>query len=117
MSAVDASLGIAHNASEIVNDVPLDAIPVLQLRFPPVFSATATGLKPLSTAPTLPPGSDGWFTLGGVPGQEGEREVRYEISDLSFSPPLPGPPPRCRSRGGNRRGRTRPPIRRRPTRA
>ena len=73
-----------------MNDVPLDAIPVLQLRFPPVFSATATGLKPSSTAPTLPPGSDGWVTLGGVPGQEGEREVRYEISDLSFSPQLPG---------------------------
>jgi len=92
-AAVDASLGIAHNVGEVVNDVPLDAIPVLQLRFPPIFSATATGLKPLSTAPTLPPGSDGWITLGGVPGQEGEREVRYEISELSISPQLPGPPP------------------------
>jgi hypothetical protein len=90
---VDSSLGIANTVNDVVNDVPLDAIPVLQLRFPPVFSATATGLKPSSTAPTLPPGSDGWVTLGGVPGQEGEREVRYEISDLSFSPQLPGPPP------------------------
>jgi hypothetical protein len=92
-SAVDASLGIAHNVGEVVNAVPLDAIPVLQFRFPPVFSATATGLKPSSTAPTLPPGSDGWVTLGGVPGKEGEREVRYEISDLSVSPQLLGPPP------------------------
>lgn len=89
---VDSSLGIA-STMDVVADVPLDAIPVLQLRFPPVFSATATGLKPSSTAPTLPPGSDGWVTLGGVAGQEGEREVRYEISDLSFSPQLPGPPP------------------------
>ena len=50
-------------------------------------------MKPSSTAPTLPPGTDGWVTLGGVPGQEGEREMRYEISDLSISPALPGPPP------------------------
>jgi hypothetical protein len=92
-SPVDASLGISHNAGEVVRDVPLDAIPVLQLRFPPVFAPTATGLKPSSMAPTLPPGSDGWVTLGGVPGQEGEREVRYELSDLSISPQLPGPPP------------------------
>lgn len=92
-SGVDSSLGITHSANEVVNDVPLDAIPVLQLKYPPVFAAAATGLKPSSSAPTLPPGSDGWITLGGVPGQEGEREVRYEISDLSFSPPLPGAPP------------------------
>jgi hypothetical protein len=89
---VDSSLGTSHDASEVVENVPLDAIPVLQLRYPPVFSATATGLKPSSAAPTLPPGSE-WVTLGGVPGGEGEREVRYEISDLSISPLLPGPPP------------------------
>jgi hypothetical protein len=55
-----------------------------------VFGAAATGLKPLASAPTLPPASDGWFSLGGLPGQEGEREARYEISSLTISPPLPG---------------------------
>jgi large repetitive protein len=87
---VDASLGVADDAGEVVTGVPLDAIPVLQLRYPPVFSAAATGLRPSSSAPTLPPTGDGWFTLGGVPGQEGEREARYEITNLAISPPLPG---------------------------
>jgi hypothetical protein len=86
---IDASLGVADDAGEVVTGVPLDAIPVLQLRYPPVFAAAATGLKPSSSAPTLPPASDGWFTLGGVPGQEGEREARYEIANLAISPPLP----------------------------
>jgi len=86
---IDASLGVSHNAGEIVADMPLDAIPVLQMKYPPVFAAGATGLKPLSAAPTLPSGSDGWFSLGGLPGQEGEREVRYEIQSLTISPALP----------------------------
>jgi hypothetical protein len=90
---IDSSLGVSHEVSEIVADVPLDAIPVLQMRFPPVFSPTATGLEPLLSAPTLPPGTDGWFSLGGVSGQKGGREARYEISDLSISPALPGNPP------------------------
>ena len=87
---VDTSLGVSHNAGEIIADMPLDTIPVLQMRYPPVFSATATGLKPSSSAPTLPPASDGWFSLGGIPGQEGDREVRYEIESLTISPALPG---------------------------
>ncbi|MDQ3808755.1 MAG: hypothetical protein M3336_00520 [Chloroflexota bacterium] len=86
---VDASLGVSHAVDDIVTGVPLDAIPVLQMRFPPVFSATAAGLKPLTSAPTLPPVSGGWVSLGGVPGQAGEREARYEISELSISPALP----------------------------
>lgn len=88
-SPVDASVGMADDAGHVVTEVALDAIPVLQMRYPPVFSATATGLRPLSSAPTLPPASDGWFSLGGVPGQEGEREARYEISTLTITPPLP----------------------------
>jgi hypothetical protein len=88
---VDGSLGVAEHGGAIVENVPLDAIPVLQMRFPPVFGAAATGLKPSSTAPTLPQSGDGWFTLGGVPGKEGEREARYEITGLTISPPLPDP--------------------------
>ena len=85
---IDASLGVADDVGEIVTDVPLDAIPVLQMRYPPVFSAAATGLKPSSSAPTLAPGSDGWFSLGGLPGEEGAREARYEITNLSITPAL-----------------------------
>lgn len=87
---VDTSLGVSHNAGEVIPDMPLDVIPVLQMKYPPVFAAPATGLKPSSAAPTLRPGSDGWFSLGGLPGQEGDREVRYEIQSLTISPALPG---------------------------
>ena len=69
--------------------MPIDVIPVVQMKFPPVFAASATGLKPSSFAPTLPPNSDGWFSLGGVQGEEGDREVRYEIQSLTISPGLP----------------------------
>jgi len=85
---IDTSLGVSHNAGETVLDMPLDTIPVLQMKYPPVFATAATGLQPLSSAPTLPPGSDGWFALGGLPGQEGERELRYEIQSLTISPAL-----------------------------
>lgn len=87
---VDTSLGVSHNAGEIIADMPLDVIPVLQMKYPPLFAAGSTGLKPLSSAPTLPPDSDGWFSLGGLPGQEGERELRYQIQSLTITPALPG---------------------------
>ncbi len=87
---VDSSLGISHNAGEVIPGMPIDVIPVLQMKYPPIFSSTFTGLKPLSEVPTLPPGSDGWFSMGGVPDNPGERELKYEISQLTISPALPG---------------------------
>ncbi len=86
---VDASLGVSHNETEIIEDVPIDLIPVLQMKYPPVFPASATGLKPSSSAPTLPSVGDGWVSLGGIPGQDGARQVRYEIKSITIDPELP----------------------------
>ena len=87
---IDTSIGVSHHGDEIVPDIPLDAIPVLQMRYPPVFASGLIGLRPSSSAPTLPPGSDGWFSLGGLPGEEGEREVRYKIESITINPALSG---------------------------
>ena len=87
---VDSSLGVSHNANEVIDGMPVDVIPVLQMKYPPVFSSTFTGLKPLSDVPTLPPGSDGWFSMGGVPDNPGERELKYELTELTISPVVPG---------------------------
>jgi large repetitive protein len=90
---VDSSLAIAHETGDLVTGMPIDVIPVLQMKFPPVLSPAFTGLKPSSDVPTLPPGSDGWFSMGGVPGNAGERELQYILDEISISPALPGPPP------------------------
>ncbi|MEN8202285.1 MAG: hypothetical protein ABFS28_06795 [Bacteroidota bacterium] len=86
---VDTSLGISHHAAEIIEDVPIDVIPVLQMKYPPVFSASSTDLKPASSAPTLPIGSEGWVSLGGLPNIGEGREVRYEIQSITITPALP----------------------------
>ena len=89
-SPVDSSLGVVHEGGELITDVPIDVIPVLQMQYPPVMAAAFTGLQPSSFVPTLPPGSEGWFSMGGVPGNPGEREMKYEVAEITISPAIPG---------------------------
>lgn len=90
---VDCSLALVQPFGQLVTGMPIDVIPVLQMRYPPVFSPSFIGLKPSSDVPTLPAGSDGWFSMGGIPGSPGERESQYILNELTITPGLPGSPP------------------------
>lgn len=90
---VDSSLAVAHQTGDLITGMPIDVIPVLQMKYPPVLSSSFIGLKPSSDVPSLPPGSDGWFSMGGIPGNDGERELQYVLNELTISPALPGSPP------------------------
>ncbi|HSB94731.1 MAG TPA: hypothetical protein VLC28_16520, partial [Flavitalea sp.] len=89
---VDSSIAIVHETGTLITGIPIDVIPVLQLKYPPVLSPTFAGLKPSSDVPTLPPGSDGWFSMGGLPGNAGERELQYVLEELNITPALNGTP-------------------------
>jgi hypothetical protein len=94
--AIDASLGDAFRvptpggaipaatadpATDPVPTVPIDSVPVLQLRASPLVSATTTFTKPLVASPRQTPG--GWTDVGGG------RQVKYVLKEIVLDPPLP----------------------------
>ena len=81
---IDASIGEAAAAGSTaeVPVVPIDTVPVVQFHASPLVANTTTFTEDLAVSPLQTPG--GWVKVGG------DRRVKYELTSLTLSPPLPG---------------------------
>ncbi|HEV2757651.1 MAG TPA: DUF6603 domain-containing protein [Actinomycetota bacterium] len=77
---IDGSLGDA-TVSGSGPSVPIDSVPVIQFHASPLVPSPATFTAPIATSPVQPPG--GWVDVGG------DRKVKYQLTKLTLSPPLP----------------------------
>ncbi|MFC8350045.1 hypothetical protein [Streptomyces sp. NPDC057280] len=81
---IDASLGDAARDASSGPTVPIDTVPVIQFGASPLVAGATSFTTAIPGSPQQT--ADGFISVGG------DREVRYDLRQISLSPPLPTAP-------------------------